>query len=71
LKSQLTLLSARLKQFFAEGKSPFFQMQFPKHSQASASDGFNLTWGNELSQFQTMDLKLSIITPKTKWNSQL
>lgn len=41
---QRTLLNARLKQFFAEGRSPFFQMQLPKHNQASARDGFNLTW---------------------------
>lgn len=39
-----TLFRAREKQFFAEARSPFFQMQFPRHSQASARDGFNLTW---------------------------
>lgn len=40
----ITLLRARLKQFFAEVKSPFFQMQLPKQSQASPRDGFSLTW---------------------------
>ena len=45
--SAITLLNARVKQFFAEDRSPFFQMQLPKHSQASASDGFNLTWNME------------------------
>ena len=45
--STITLLNARVKQFFAEDRSPFFQMQLPKHSQASASAGFNLTWNME------------------------
>lgn len=39
-----TLFNAKVKQFFAEDRSPFFQMQLPKHSQASAREGFNLTW---------------------------
>lgn len=42
LLSALTLLNARLRQFFAVDRSPFFQIQLPKHSQASARDGFNL-----------------------------
>jgi hypothetical protein len=45
--SVITLLNARVKQFFAEDRSPFFQMQLPKHSHASARDGFNLTWNME------------------------
>lgn len=43
----MTLLNARVKQFFAADRSPFFQMQLPKHSQASARDGFNLTCAAE------------------------
>lgn len=34
-----------MKQFLAAGRSPFFQMQLPRHSQASARDGFSFTWG--------------------------
>jgi hypothetical protein len=47
LISVITLLNARVKQFFAEDRSPFFQMQLPKHNQASVRDGFNLTWSME------------------------
>lgn len=42
--SALTLLKARLRQFLTADRSPFFQMLLPKHSQASARDGFSLTW---------------------------
>lgn len=52
-----TLLSASVKQFFAEGRSPFFQMQLPKHSQASARDGLNFTW-NCKREFQKTILSL-------------
>jgi len=38
-----TLLSANEKQFFAADRSPFFQMQLPKHNHASTRDGFSFT----------------------------
>ena len=55
-----TLLNAKVKQFFAEDRSPFFQMQLPKHSQASAREGFNLTWSlkQSNSSLQTKAYKL-------------
>lgn len=40
---KFTLLSANEKQFFAAARSPFFQMQLPKHSHASTRDGFSFT----------------------------
>jgi hypothetical protein len=40
---QSTLLSANEKQFFAAARSPFFQMQLPKHNHASTRDGLSFT----------------------------
>lgn len=40
----MTLLKPSVKQFFAEAKSPFFQMQLPKLNQASTIEGFSFTY---------------------------
>lgn len=46
----MTLLKPSVKQFLAETRSPFFQMQLPKLNQASESEGFSFTYNKNMTK---------------------
>lgn len=76
----ITSFRAWVKQFFATGRSPFFQMHLPKESQATTKEGFKITCNsrlyisdNKLQYWHYMQVKLLdlifILTALEKWYS--